>query len=163
LRLRELGPVLSFFDRVHTEVLLEEKVGVNWLLSKVATRSSGIGYFSMARYSCWGVQHRWWIKCIIDILSIGIHLLHVGIFDSRSIEKIADTGTLWSVWRQLVPNSEIRIRAWPSHGSLLRASRVVTQTLNRFHWRSISWGSLWLCGIRFVGLIMLQPHFGFIP
>ena len=53
-----LGPVLNFFDRVHTEVLLEEKVGVNWLLSKVATRSSGIGHFSMARYSCWSIQHR---------------------------------------------------------------------------------------------------------
>lgn len=160
--LRILGLVLNFLNWVHTKVLLEIEISIDWFLSKVAARSTGIGYFSMARYSWLSAgQHRW-VECVVDILSICIHLLHVRVFDSRSVKKIADTGALWSVWGQLVSNPEIRIRAWPSHSRLLRSSSVVTQTLNRFDWRSISRGSLWLCGLRFVGLIMLQPHFGFI-
>ena len=138
LWLRILWLVLNFSNWVHTKMLLEVKISVNWFLSKVAARSPSIGYFRMARYSWLGIgQHRW-VECEVDILSIGIHLLHVRIFNSRSVEKIADTGTLWSVRRQLVPNPKIRLRASPSHGRLLRASRVVTQTLNRFDWCSIS-------------------------
>lgn len=105
--LRVLGLVLNFFNWVHAEMLLEVKISINWFLSKVAAWPSGIGYFSMARYSWLGVLHHRWVKCIIDILSIGVHLLHVRVLDSRSVEKIADTGALWSVRRQLVPKSKI--------------------------------------------------------
>ena len=93
LRHRVLGLVLNllfnllllFFNWVQTEMLLEEEIGIYWFLSNVAARSSGIGYFSVARYSWLGVlQHRW-VKSGVNILAVGIHLLHVGIFDSRSI------------------------------------------------------------------------------
>lgn len=112
LGLRVLRLVRGLFsDGIQAEMLLEIKIGVDGFLFEIAARPSGVGDFGVARHCRLGIRLHRWIQLIAHVSSVSVHLLHVLILDSRSVEKIADASALWSVRSKLVSKPEIRVRS----------------------------------------------------